>query len=365
MRKAGSQTKTQRTTRRGPVLIGIIVLLIAAFTVARVFQHGHFRLTPSRDTAPLGPATLTIRVLDVGQGDAILLRLPDQESLLIDAGDQAHSSQLVAAIRAAGISRLNLLVATHPHEDHIGGMAAVFNTVAVDEVWDSGYNQGSHIQERFLQTIRTRGIHFATPRRGYLRTMGGVQLEVLAPAQLLSGTDSDANNNSLVIRITFKKFSALLTGDMESAEREGISDWTHSTILKVAHHGSRNGTDGAFLAQVQPELALISVGDNNEYRHPHPETLRALRAASIPYKATATDGTITVTTDGAQFTVTSDRQSANAARSASGSYIGNLRSLTFHRPTCERLPAAHNRVYFATRADAIRQGYHPCSRCHP
>jgi competence protein ComEC len=216
---------------------------------------------------------LSVSVIDVGQGDSILVQFPDGKDMLVDAGDSSHGQTVVNYLHACKVPRIDILVATHPHEDHIGGMADILTTFQIGKVWDSGYNQGSRVQRQFLTTIKAKGIRFGTPKAGFLERIGDAEIKVLAPNQLMSGTDSDANNNSIVMRIVYGKISFLLTGDMEGDERGTISQWPACTVLKVAHHGSRNGTDSAFLGAVSPKIDIISVASHNDYGHPHSEAL--------------------------------------------------------------------------------------------
>jgi competence protein ComEC len=314
---------------------------------------------------------LAVSLIDVGQGDSILVQFPDGETMLVDAGDQAHGQDVVRYLRQRGCSRIDILVGTHPHADHIGGMAAVLAAFPVGKVWDSGFVQASRVQQEYLATITRKGIQFGKPRRGFTQDIGNVRVEVLAPARLLRGTDSDANNNGLVLRVSHGKVSFLLMGDAEGRERATVPNWPASTVLKVAHHGSRNGTTAAFLRAVKPELALISCAAHNDYGHPHAETLAALRSAGAKIRNTAADGTIVVTTTGEGYSVsppsagTASVAPRQPAASGDGQVIGNRSSKAFHRPTCVSLPQPQNRVTFANRDEAVSRGYHPCSRCNP
>lgn len=351
---------------------------------------GFFGRNLINSTSPQKPiinssTSLTVHVIDVGQGDSILIQFPTGQSMLVDAGDNEHGGTVVGYLQHLGIQQLDLLVATHPHEDHIGGMADVLGAFPVEKVWDSGYNLGSRTQETFLRTIRDKRIRYETPRAGDAVKFGATTVTVLAPVdRLLHGTESDANNNSLVLRLTYGTTSFLLAGDMEGDERQTVQSWPPSTVLKVAHHGSHNGTDARFIDEVRPDLAVISCGRNNPFGHPHAETLAILRDAGVRIKNTAVDGTVVLHDDGhtvslhseggavTRFAEKKEPPSAAAttppsppAGSSHEAYIGNVRSHAFHRSTCASLPAEHNRVYFTSRDDAIRQGYHPCGRCNP
>lgn len=256
-------------------------------------------------------------------------------------------------------------------------MAAVLGAFSIGKVWDSGYVHGSRIQQKFYSTIKAKNIRFGKPRAGFSETMGQAKIDVLAPGKaLLSGTESDANNNSLVMRISYGKTSFLLTGDMEGEERATVPRWPTTTVLKVAHHGSRNGTDLTLARAVSPSVAVVSCGAGNSYGHPHQEALQALQAVGAKVLRTDQVGTVVLTTDGkklscttlskavahARLTPTLQQQSAASNQTA---YIGNRNSHVFHLPSCSSLPAEKNRVYFDSREAAIEAGYRPCKRCNP
>jgi competence protein ComEC len=325
---------------------------------------------------------LAVSVIDVGQGDSILVQFPGGQDMLVDAGDRDAGPTVVHWLRSRGVKSIDILVASHPHADHIGGMQAVLSAFPIGKVWDSGYNQGSRTQQEFLGAIKAKGIRFGMPKAGFSQNVGDVTVAVLAPKTQLAGTDSDANNNSLVLRIVYGNISFLLPGDMEGDERATIGTWPRSSVLKVAHHGSRNGTDLAFAKAVSPRYAVISYGQGNPYGHPHAEAVTALQAVGAKVLQTAVDGTVVFTTDGKSVSCTTMHTARiTHGRRASGAviyspvaaaavpkgtvYIGNARSHIFHRLSCSTLPPAKNAVYFRSRAEAVSQGYRPCRRCNP
>jgi competence protein ComEC len=322
---------------------------------------------------------LTVSVIDVGQGDSILVEFPDGQDMLVDAGDRTHGQTVVNYLRSRMISQIDILVATHPHADHIGGMPAVLSAFKIGKVWDSGYNHGSQTQKTFLSTIRNKGIRFGMPKAGFSEQIGSARVSVLAPKTLIPG---EANNNSIVLRVTDNKISFLLMGDAEEEERATIGSWPKSTVLKVSHHGSRNGTDAAFLRSVAPKIAVISVAASNSYGHPHAETMALLRNAGVKTYLTSVEGTVVLTSDGNTVTERSlgashasactmyggsSRSSTKSAPVQAGGcrYIGNRNTHFFHSPSCSYLPAPKNRVCFSSREEAIRQGYRPCKKCNP
>jgi len=353
------------------VLARLTLLLVLVLGVAGILVR------------PVSAAQLTVSVIDVGQGDSILVQFPNGQDMLVDAGDREAGPTVVQYLRSRGIKRIDLLVASHPHADHIGGMARVLAAFPVGKAWDSGYNSGSRTQQQYLSTIKAKAIRFGMPKAGLSQQIGDATVAVLAPGKVpIVGTDSDANNNSLVLRISYRNVSFLLPGDMEREERATVGTWPRSTVLKVAHHGSRNGTDLAFAKAVSPQYAVISYATANSYGHPHAEAVAALTAAGAKILQTAVDGTVVFTTDGKAITcmtsratksATSEPRTAAAASAATAApalsgetvYIGNLRTKVFHRPSCANLPSDKNRVTFSTRDEAIRKGYRPCRNCNP
>lgn len=242
---------------------------------------------------------LTAHFIDVGQGDATLFRFDDGKHMIVDVGPTDAGKRLVSYLRSAGVVSLDVVVLTHPHEDHIGGFNELIRSIRVGRVWDSGYEQGSRLQQSIMRTILKEGIRFGTPKAGFKETIGQAEIEILAPDRRWRGVG--ANNNSIILRVAYGRVSFLMTGDAEKAERENHA-LPKCDILKLAHHGSRTGTDSAHLAAVAPKLAVATFGRGNRYKHPHREVLDALRASGVVLYATAS-GDVTVETDGESFDV--------------------------------------------------------------
>lgn len=246
---------------------------------------------------------------DVGQGDSFLFMLPTGETILIDAGPEDSAKKLVRELKQLEIKKIDLLVATHPHSDHIGGMKKVLSNFMIGKVWDSGYIHGSPLQKSFYVNIQKKNIPFGRPKRGYNEMIGGALIEVLAPVRLLRGTRSDANNNCLVLKVTYGKTSFLMLADMEREERSTIGSLPKATVLKVSHHGSSNGTDMSLLQEVRPIVAVLSYGKNNSYGYPHREVTRAVSALGI-IRLDTKNGTLNIISDGERITWTRGREGA-------------------------------------------------------
>ncbi|HWR41815.1 ComEC/Rec2 family competence protein [Sporomusa sp.] len=257
-------------------------------------------------------APVTVKVLDVGQGDAILIRTKDQV-VLIDTGDVPARDKLVSMLKSQGISTIDKLIITHPHADHIGGAAALFEHFSVKQVYDSGQKTTSNLYKQYLTQIQKRNIPFSVVTAGTTIELGNeAALNVLAPEQpFIGGSEPDLNNNSIVAKLVYGNFSMMLTGDAEQESEErmlkkGAAN-LKSTLLKSGHHGSKTSSSVPFLQAVSPEAALISLGANNDYHHPHPSTLKKYNEKKIKVYRTDTDGTLTVTTDGKTYAIAKER----------------------------------------------------------
>ncbi len=307
-------------------------------------------------------SALAVRVLDVGQGDSILVRFPEGGAMLVDAGTADAGPRVVESLRSLGVEKIDILAATHPHSDHIGGMLAVLDAFPVGKIWDSGYVHGTRTQQLFLEAVRDRKIRFGRPKAGFSEEFEGVLIEVLAPVKAISGTESDANNNSLVLRLSFGEVSFLLAADMETAQRRSVERFPETTVLKVAHHGSHNGTDARFLEMLRPKVAIISCGAENPYGHPHREAVALLEGAGVDLFTTI-GGDIVVETDGTAFSVHKAITPEQPPSEAVPAYIGNRSSRVYHAASCDGLPAERNRVFFKSAEEAAKAGYRPCGRC--
>ena len=226
----------------------------------------------------LADGILLITALDVGQGDSILVQTRDK-NILIDSGERKEASKLLEKLEDNKVEQLDMLVATHPHADHIGGMKAVLNRFPVKQVYDSGQSYKTKMYGDFRAQVEKDAIPFEVLRGGEeIAVNEMVKLKVLSPRELYKGTASDANNNSLVLRLEYDDFSMLLTGDIQAAVEEDLlkncPQDLAAQVLKVAHHGSKTSSINEFLAAVRPKVAIISSGNGNKYNHPSTEVVR-------------------------------------------------------------------------------------------
>jgi beta-lactamase superfamily II metal-dependent hydrolase len=252
---------------------------------------------------------LTIAFIDVGQGDSILVILPNTKTLLIDGGERESSGKVLATLQEHGLNHIDVVVTTHPHADHIGGLIDVIKNVDVGQVLDSGQVHTTQTFEDFLDAIDTKQIPLKSVREGEsINFDPTVKIGVLnPPATLPDGVDNQAefNDNSVVLKLTYGEFSALLTGDMQETNEARLVSKNvtalDAEVLKVGHHGSRTSSSSSFLNAVTPEIAIISLGAGNSYGHPHQEALDRLSVAGTEQMfRTDVDGTITLTTNGSR-----------------------------------------------------------------
>ncbi len=248
--------------------------------------------------------TLKIHFLDVGQGDSTLLDLPDGTTIMVDTGSPAAGPMLVDDVRALGINRIDHLILTHPHDDHIGGIFNLLHEFKVTHYYDNGVNnETSTLFWDYVRLVRNDSTRYHILRAGNVLEFGDVKLDVLNP--ILPPSDN-INEDSIVMRISFNAVSILLTGDIRHiGEKRILASGTEikSTILKVGHHGDRNAGTRSFLIEVAPEVAVISAGSGNKYNKPHKEALSRIHASGARIFRTDLHGHITVETDGTTYSL--------------------------------------------------------------
>ncbi len=248
---------------------------------------------------------LRVDVLDVGQGDSILIRTPANKIILIDAGES--SGHVADQLKAQGVDHLDLVIATHPHADHIGGMAEVLKDYPTKLYVDNGLPHTTQTYADVMSEVESKNISYKAGIRGTVYNLDdGAKLEILFPnGTPLTGTRSDLNANSVVTRLTHGTDCFYFSGDSEAPTEEALlaEGLAQCDVLKVAHHGSQYSTTPAFLAAVKPKIALISCGIGNRYHHPGPDTVERLRADGDAIYRTDESGQITVISSGHGVTV--------------------------------------------------------------
>jgi len=248
---------------------------------------------------------LTVRFLDVGQGDSEFVTLPNGKTMLIDAGEAEYGDRVVSDLRALCVTKIDYLVATHPHADHIGGLPKVIESFAVGTVFMPNATATTQAYKKLLTSIQSKGLRAGIVRAGAaLFDEDGVAAVVVAPN---SDSYDDLNNYSVVIRLSYKNNVFLFMGDAEALSEKEITANVQADVLKVGHHGSSSSTSAAFLKRVAPKYAVIEVGADNDYGHPTAAVLKRLSSAGVVVYRTDQNGTVTMTTDGANISVTTER----------------------------------------------------------
>ena len=293
---------------------------VASVLAGAVLLAGQFfagcSSAPASDTAHTAAGTITVKVLNIGQGDSILIQT-GEKTVLVDTSDVDERDKLRTELKKADVKKIDTIILTHPHADHIGGMDVLLDEYPVGMVYDNGMPSTSKLFLGYVKKLKEKKIE----RKGLVAgdrvdLGGGAVFEVLGPSAELvkegnvKGYKHDPNNESVVGRLVFGDFTMMLTGDAEKKEEQAIlaaGGTVQSKILKSGHHGSKTSSSADFLRAVKPEAALISCGVNNDYGHPHKETMKKYHALNIPIYVTAENGTITVTSDGKTYKITPER----------------------------------------------------------
>ncbi len=305
---------------------------------------------------------LTVHYVDVGQADCTLLEYGGK-FLLIDGGNVEDSSLVVSYLQQVGVQQLEAVICSHAHEDHVGGLPGVLAVFPTKAVYAPTNTYDSQCFDDFLRYTNQQGLSVTIPKAGDTIPFGNVAITVLGPVKSYAET----NNTSLVLRVDFGKTRFLFTGDMETdAETDLLESGADvkADVLKVGHHGSNTSTGYRFLREVAPKWAVISVGTDNTYGHPHEEPLSRLHDAEVTLYRTDKMGTILAVSDGKAVTFSwsnSAVQPETNSESTPTSYIGNINSKALHSASCKSLPDPKNQVLFDSYEEAIEAGYTPHS----
>ena len=262
--------------------------------------------------APNSESKLIVHFLDVGQGDSIFIELPNGKTMLVDAGENYHGQGIIDYVQTIGYQKLDYVVATHPHEDHIGSMPYIVRNFEIGSIYMPDVTANTATFESLLKAIKAKGLRVKNGRTGVHIIMDGeLTADIIAPDK---PDESNLNNSSIVLLLTFGNVSYLLTGDAETKELNAIRADMHATVLKAGHHGSKTSTTQTLLKKISPSVTVISCGKNNDYGHPHAEVLKMLKSVNSSVYRTDRDQTVIVATDGSSLTVSTGNPSIKAAK---------------------------------------------------
>ena len=261
--------------------------------------------SPDINTNVVEGQDVVVKFFDVGQADSILVQSAGV-NMLIDAGTNNMGNTVVQNLKDLGITKIDYLVGTHPHEDHIGGMDDVINNFEIGTIYMPKVQTNTKTFEDVLDAISNKGLTITTPEVGYVFEVGNTKCEVMCAGTGTTEENSNLNLSSIVIRMVYGEESFLFMGDAEE-KNESSRQWPQTTVLKVGHHGSDTSSSESFLNQVKPEISVISVGINNTYGHPKKTTLDKLNALETSIYRTDQNGTITITCEGTNCVVTTEK----------------------------------------------------------
>ena len=275
--------RAKRPSRAGPVALAVVFLATSIVWTRALAEP------------PLRGLVLT--ALDVGQGDAWLLRTPSGATMLVDGGPEA--ARTLTELRAHGVRRIDLLVLTHPHADHVEGLPPIVEHYPVGRALEPGLDADISALAKFRAALANKGVARDVVRRGAVYRLGETVVEVVGPTTLLTGTDSDLNNNSVVLRIRYGSTCIMMSGEVQEEGQQALLDTPddlHCPVMTVPHHGSKRMLP-AYFAAVRPTVAMISVGARNDFGHPAGQTIAALTQLGVRILRTDLGGDIAAAVD--------------------------------------------------------------------
>ena len=267
-------------------------LLLLAILLCGCTQNSPETTAPGEESE-----MLFVHFIDVGQADCTLLKYGDTE-ILIDGGNTADGYDVTAYLQLLGVEEIELVVATHPHEDHIGGLPMVLKQFPVQAIWTNTVFYNSYAYDALFNRIEEFDIPLTHPQPGHKFTTGELTLTVLGPVKQ---NYKDVNDSSIVVMAQLGEKKFLLTGDMESIAEKDLLDSgadVKADVLKVGHHGSYSSTSYSFLKAVDPDYAVVHVGADNDYGHPHDGPMSRLYDAQVRVFRTDRMSTVVAATDG-------------------------------------------------------------------
>ncbi len=354
-------------------------IICTIMILAAVLSGCSGSLPPASGDSFSSTGGMSVHFIDVGQGDSILAE-SGGHYLLVDAGENDQAATVTGYLRSQGVTRLDYVIGTHPHSDHIGGLDAVISEFEVGKVILPPVEHTTRTFEDVLDAVTDKGLKLTKPVPGDSYTLGGATFTIIAPN---GDYGDDLNNWSVGILLENGSSRFVMCGDAEAkAEADILKNGIDisADVLKLGHHGSRTSTSQEFLDRVNPATVVIQCGAGNSYGHPHKETMEKLKRDKIQVFRTDQDGTIIARSDGSSIrwetgagNVSSQEKEGGAVKENENSastdhYILNTNSKKFHLPDCSSVKQISNKNkedYEGSREDLVSQGYTPCKQCNP
>lgn len=398
--------RINQTNRTKQVLSALLVLVLVMFCcgcgdIEIVIHSGSGTISADAgdgNGTGTGDSTLEMHFIDVGQGDCTLITC-DGHSMLIDAGKNDQGTEIQSYLESKGIKGFDYVIGTHPDSDHIGGLDVVLYKFGAKRVFMPDYAKDTKTYDDVVQVIKNKSLKRSQPKVGSTWQLGGAEFTIVAPN---ADYGSQANDYSIAILLTHGDKKFLLTGDAEEDSEadmlnNGIS--LKADVYKAAHHGSKTASTEEFMEAVDPEYAVISVGEGNSYGHPHAEVLNRLRSMGVKVFRTDEQGTIVLKSDGKLITwnmspsdswkagepgsasqaadpddktgssskeETKTTTKAETKASSKTTYYLNTNTGKFHKPDCRYAPdpeADNCEVTTLSKSALKKKGYTPCSYC--
>lgn len=348
-------------------VIGLILCILLWCTAC----SGYLELGSGEILRVAQDGEMQVHFLDVGQGDSILIEC-DGEYMLIDAGENNKGQLVTDYIKNRGITKLNYVIGTHPHSDHIGGLDTVIESMNIDKVIMPNKSTNTKTFEDVLIAVKNKGLKVTAAIAGDTYKIGGGEFTIISPDK---DYGDELNNWSVVLKLTYGNTNFILTGDAEKEAEQSLCNADidlKADVLKLGHHGSSTSGSEEFLEAVTPTYGVISCGKDNSYGHPHRETMDKINKYDITVYRTDMQGTVTAVSDGDNITWITEGEMEVSAINDNGenevTYVLNVNTKRFHTTICKAVKDMNesNRENYTGERDAlIEQGYLPCGNCKP